>query len=278
MKKQNNYCFLFREVEEYKSEIEIAKSVLDFPVHIYRGEVPEYSIVVGRYSVLPFYKELENELKRKSSRLINSYNTHDFIASMGYISHLEGLTPDTFFNWYDLPEGSYIVKGKTNSRKHQWNRQMFAKTREDVSKIVDKALDDTFIREQGVVVRKFEKLTTYTEAINGLPITNEWRFFCYNQEIIDYGYYWANFPEFKPYEKCDLPNKALELVKKAQNILYNLGFYVIDIGEKENGDWTIIELNDGQMSGLSMIDPKEFYEKFNIILKNEQSNTSNQVF
>ena len=31
--------------------------------------------------------------------------------------------------------------------------------------------------------------------------------------------------------------------------MYN--FFVIDIAQKEDGDWIIIEVNDGQQSGLS---------------------------
>ncbi len=39
-------------------------------------------IVIGRYSVLPFYKELENDLSYFNSKLINSFREHRYIADL----------------------------------------------------------------------------------------------------------------------------------------------------------------------------------------------------
>jgi hypothetical protein len=36
-------------------------------------------------------------------------------------------------------------------------------------------------------------------------------------------------------------------------------FFVLDIAEMEHGGWTLIEINDGQTSGLSENDPHELY-------------------
>lgn len=33
----------------------------------------------------------------------------------------------------------------------------------------------------------------------------------------------------------------------------------MDIAQKEDGGWVVVELNDGSMSGLSCIDPDELY-------------------
>ena len=35
----------------------------------------------------------------------------------------------------------------------------------------------------------------------------------------------------------------------------NADFFVLDIAEKEDGGWILIEVNDGQQSGLSENDP-----------------------
>jgi hypothetical protein len=34
---------------------------------------------------------------------------------------------------------------------------------------------------------------------------------------------------------------------------------VLDVAEKENGEFVLIEINDGQMSGLSCCNPEELY-------------------
>jgi len=36
-------------------------------------------------------------------------------------------------------------------------------------------------------------------------------------------------------------------------------FYVIDVAKTQSGEWIVIELNDGQFSGLSAIDPNDLY-------------------
>jgi hypothetical protein len=260
---------LFRESSETLDEFNIVQES-SFNATNRILKIPSNSLVIGRYSVLPFYKELEEELKITGSELINSYEQHRYIADIeNWYNDLKGYTPQTWFDWYDLPEGSYVVKGRTNSRKFQWNRQMFCKTKDNLRNIIDSLMDDSLIRDQGLCVRKYVPLKKFDEGINGLPITNEWRAFCYQNRFVSIGYYWSNFSECKPYEWKNLPNKAAYLIQDVMNIVSkNTNFYVVDIAETESGDWIVIELNDGQMSGLSDINPTELYSNlFKIISK-----------
>jgi len=224
-------------------------------------EIPHNAIVIGRYSVLPFYSDLEEELKLIYSRFINSYEQHRYIADIeNWYQDLKEYTPQTWFEWSNLPEGQFIVKGRTNSRKFQWSRQMFCASRELVPTIVASLLDDSLIRDQGVCVRSYVPLRQFDTGINGLPITNEWRVFCLGTKTVIGDYYWSNFPEHKPYSWEELPQEALDLLEKVKAIVAKrTNFYVIDIAETKEGNWIVIELNDGQMSGLSDIDPTKFY-------------------
>jgi len=36
-------------------------------------------------------------------------------------------------------------------------------------------------------------------------------------------------------------------------------FFVLDMAETADGRWIVVEVNDGQMSGLSMCNPEELY-------------------
>ena len=43
-------------------------------------------------------------------------------------------------------------------------------------------------------------------------------------------------------------------------------FFVLDIAKTESGDWILVEINDGQMSGLSMCNPHQLYSKLQQIV------------
>lgn len=258
---------LFRNALEQEEEFNAAKDIWGDDFYEFRSEIPEDSLVIARYSALPFYKELEKELARKGSSLINSHAAHRYISGMEWIYDLDdltpqtwSLTPQTWSNWANLPNNcSFVLKGRTNSRKFKWNTHMFAKTKEDVPIVASRLLDDSLIGDQGIVVRKYEPLKKLGEGINGLPITNEWRFFLLDGEIISQGFYWSIL-EDSPKEPSE---DATFIVQRAAQRLNESGvrFVVIDVAEKEDGTWTIIELNDGQMSGLSENDSVVLYSK-----------------
>ncbi len=253
-----NWAILFRNDLDAEKEFELAKEIVAEKIYLYRSDIPKDTIVVGRYSVLPFYDELCKELKTRNSFLINNLEQHNFISKMEYLNVIYQHTPKTWDKWDNLPDGQYVVKGLTNSRKHQWNRQMFAPNKKELVKVISRLLDDDLIRDQGIVVREYIPLRQFDTGINGLPITNEWRvFICYG-EIVDYGYYWSNFSEHKPYDV--LPKAALDLLDVAIKKLKSYAnFFVLDLAETRDGEWIIIEMNDGQMAGLSTINPLSFY-------------------
>ena len=228
-----------------------------------RTEIPTGRLVIPRYSMLPFPEELVADVKNLGGRLINTVQQHDFVADISIWSrYLNGLTPPAYFQWANLPKGAYVIKGFTNSRKHEWRNRMFAPTREDIPRIVNSLLDDDLIKSQGIVVRPYVPLRKLGEGINGLPISNEWRFFVVDGLILCGGFYWASEPDCCPTEgPCTPPNGALTIAHKAiARVGTRIPFFVVDVAEKADGDWIVIELNDGCMSGLSMIPPDMLYK------------------
>jgi hypothetical protein len=252
---------LFRQSEDMVEEY-AALLKTEWEVYTRFLSLPPNELVVGRYSVLPFYREVEEELELIQCKLVNSYKQHRYIADIeNWYNDLSMYTPKTWFRWDNLPKDmSFVVKGRTNSRKFNWNRQMFAETREDLSRVIYSLMDDSLVRDQGVCIREYVPLHRYDTAINGLPITNEWRVFFYQNKILAGGYYWSNYEECAPYEFKDLPKEAYRLLADVSQIVAaHTNFYVVDIAETAGGNWIVIELNDGQQSGLSMIDPIEMY-------------------
>lgn len=258
--------------DDIKEEFDIC--VKNIKTVEYRTQVPKNSLVVGRYSVLPFYQELENELKRNGSFLINSYKMHRYIADINnYYEDLKDFTPKTYKEWFNIPEGQYVVKGVTNGRKHQWNTHMYAKDKASLQDVIKRVFDDSFISNQGVVVREYIPLKQFDEGINGLPITNEWRFFFYKNELLTHGYYWSSFPEVE--EKATCNQDMIDFAKNIASIVSKkVNFFVVDVAEKADGGYVLIELNDGQMSGLSLCPIDQLYLKLNECLTLDNSYTS----
>ena len=253
-------AILFRQLDDDDEEFRTANRF--FPTVKQRMSLKHNKLVIPRYSALPQYQELEEDVKLIGGRLINTYQQHKFVADIrNYASVLGNLTPNTWDAWGNLPEDkSFVVKGVTNSKKFSWSKRMFAETREDVPRIVASLLDDAEIADQGLVVREYVPLVTYMIGLNGLPITNEWRFFVLHGKILIGGYYWANEPDAYPGDVNSPPAEAVAFVKQVINRVGDrVPFYVVDVAEKKEGGWICIELNDGQQSGLSCIPPDEFY-------------------
>jgi len=248
---------LFR--KPYASKYELLHAEKYFRVEESRIRC-QNSLVIGRYCVLPFYEELERDLGLIGSRLVNSFAEHHWISSFAYYQEMRGHTPAT---WDDenihtcTHPGPFVVKGKMSSKKHNWNTHMFAQSKQAALALAEQLKMDVEIREQGVVYRQYVPLRTLEIGVNGLRHTNEWRFFCYKEHILSYGYYWslANC-----LDRAELKPAGLKLVEKLAAIAGRFAtFFTLDIAETEAGDWILIEINDGQMAVPSENDLDELY-------------------
>jgi hypothetical protein len=246
---------LYRESLMEKGELDIIKKYFPYVVDSMVGI--DNQMVIGRYSCVPFYTEVERGLNLQGSHLINSPAQHRYIANFDYYEDIELYTPKTYFRLADVPRngGPFVVKGKTNSKKHQWNKMMFAPTFHDAVRIGVELKNDYWFANQDVIVREYVKLKQYGEGTHGLPFTNEWRFFFYKNTMLSHGFYWSESEI-----QGQLDSAGIQLaIKIAAIVSEKTNFFVIDIGQKEDGSWIVIEINDGQMSGFSCNDPETLY-------------------
>lgn len=260
----------FQKIKEYFSDI-----------IQYRSELSNFSKgkVLYRYSALPFPKELEYDVYKFGLEPVNTTQMHDFVADIrNWYPILKKLTPHTWFDLEDwIKEGpdrthSFILKGYTNSRKNLWKTHMFAKSANDVSSVYRELLDDSLIGDQGICIREFENFKRYGESIVGLPITKEFRFFVFMGKIVGRGFYWSNHIYDLQELGIAIPSAyevPEEFLTEIINLVSpNINFWVMDIAQKEDGTWRLVELNDGSMSGLSCVDAGELYS--NIYLQENQ--------
>ena len=237
-----------------------------FQVTGLRSHIPERSIVIGRYSVLPFFRELELDLQRFGSRLLNPYREHNWIA--GFIDYYEALKDYTPRSWTESEypycgyDGPVVVKGRTNSRKRRWGGKggMFAANRKEAIELIGDLSQDPLIGPQGLVVREYVPLVTYEhDPISGLPITNEHRFFFHKTTLLCHGYYWVTASD-ETQKQAHVTQETLDLAHKLAAIAAeNVTGFVLDLAEKQSGGWMLVEMNDLQMSGLSACKAEDFY-------------------
>lgn len=243
---------LFRSSPETQEEVDVAFNYLPLT---FNRTLCSY-MVIGRYSVLPYYQELEIDLGIRGAWLVNSYKQHRWVANFDYYDDLKEFTPETWFDLRDVPDqGQFVVKGRTNSRKHRWDTMMFARSRTQAVEIAHELLDDPLISSQGIVVRRYVPLEFLEEGINGQPFVNEHRIFYYGATRLAHGFYWVQTEK-----QGEIDQEGLDFADKVAKIVAkNINFFVLDVARTQEGKWILVEVNDGQMSGLSNVDPAELY-------------------
>ena len=239
-----------------------------FPTYASRVEIPQGSLVFSRYSALPFKGELCRDLQLLGSTPVNSLSAHGYAADFGYYRDFEA---DTFPSWErlaDIPmalrEGPFVVKGRANSRKQEWATKMFAPNFRKAVEIAAELMGDGLIGQQGVIARQFVPLETFETSISGLPFANEWRCFFLDGVLVAQGYYWGSIDDWSAVERAkpDFLEHGLPLARRvAQQSRERIPFCAIDVAKTQDGRWVLVEINDGDMSGLNgSIDPDEFYQ------------------
>jgi hypothetical protein len=251
---------LFRKTLAEEGEFEIAKQYFD--VIESRADIEEGDFVIGRYSVLPYFRELERDVKRLGGKLVNSILNHQYVADLqNWYYDFEDLTPKTWFRLEDVPSdatGSFVLKGAINSRKQLWRTHMFAPTRNDITDVYFRLMDDSLIQHQGVYIRQYEDFVRYgVNDITGCPISKEFRIFVYNRVPITKGFYWSVFEEEVEADVNDIPEPFIQDI--VRRVAWHSEFYIVDVAETIDGRWRVVEFGDAQMGGLSCCDPHKLY-------------------
>ena len=108
----------------------------------------------------------------------------------------------------------------------------------------------------GVVLRKYIDLKTdgFHEK-SKMPISEEYRVFIFNGKVLIIDNYWQADNNVK------LSDDEVQWIQdQAQKIKSN--FVTMDLARKTDDKLIIMELGDGQVSGLQQIKPENFYEAF----------------
>lgn len=164
-----------------------------------------------------------------------------------------------------LDRGDLIIKDYVKSEKG--NPELFILNKELSNEEFGKRIG-RFIEARGklfnygIVLKKVEPLKKYEGQ------TNEFRLFFVNNKLFTWGYNVDDTSVKAPMMPFELINA---LIKIGGNIKSN--FFTIDIAEKEDGSWMVLETGDGQVSGLpNAQEAIKFYNTLNNALIGVEQN------
>ncbi len=142
-----------------------------------------------------------------------------------------------------------FVKGVVQSRKARGWRACVADNQDELERLTANllALDN---RSRGrVIVRRLVRLRHSRTSGEGFPAGRGFRYFLYHGRILASGYYWDGEDPLVALT----PEEATTVGELAQRAAGRLGvpYVAIDVGQTEDGAWTVIEAGDGQFAGHS---------------------------
>lgn len=220
------------------------------------------------------YKELYDALKDRNITLINSpeqyVNAHHLPAWYNLVEKFTPkslwISPEDFYLKFDavmqqlkvFGNKPLIVKDYVKSRKHEWVDACFIPNASDSEQV--KRVTNNFISRQGedliggVVFREFIEFQSIgIHPKSSMPLTREYRAFFVNGKWMCSFLYWDEVSYTGPD-----PEGHYEFIKQFSNI--NSNFYTVDYACKNDGTWVIVEIGDGQVSGLPGCNDKQnFY-------------------
>jgi hypothetical protein len=140
-----------------------------------------------------------------------------------------------------------VVKDYVKSQKHYWNEACFIPNADDdgaVRRVVTRFLElQGEDLNEGLVFREYVPLKIVAvHPKSGLPLAAEFRTIWFHGELILAHRYWGNLTTVD----IELPLDDLRAVVAR----IPSPFFTVDVAFKENGEWTIVELGDAQVTGL----------------------------
>lgn len=271
--------------EAYGSEYRKAKKL--FPCALFSYEDME----IGRLSVCgdiegetlyrgwmmrpEFYRCFYEKLAARGISLVNTPEEYErYHLLPGWYSDFKEVTPDTI--WTDTPNvdeamalvagasGPFIVKDYVKSRKHQWNDAFYISRIEDAAE-ARRVISNFVVRQGtdlvgGIVLRRYEKFRIVDRhEKSGMPIAEEYRCFVFKGRKVSINGYWnGQGDNILSEEEMAWLNSMIARVRS--------NFVSVDLARKESGELMIVELGDGQVSGLQQLDAGRFYRRLGEVL------------
>lgn len=254
---------------------------------LYGEDISSLAIYRGWMMTPELYKEFYDKLEGKGIILINTPEEYEkYHLLPGWYSDFQDVTAKTV--WEDQGtvdsallltsglDGSYIVKDYVKSRKHEWYDACFiyniankAESRRIIGNFIERQSSDLL---GGIVLRQFEQLKSIGfHDKSGMPISEEYRAFVFAGNVMIVDDYWQ---VNKKHRLSEDERLWIEMLGKR----IHSNFVSMDIARCADGKLIMIELGDGQVSGLQQITPTDFYRAFSAFAANGGAKPTARIF
>jgi ATP-grasp domain, R2K clade family 3 len=169
--------------------------------------------------------------------------------------------------------GSIVLKDYVKSRKHEWFDACFLRSVADEAEL--ERIVSNFLRLQGdalvggLVFREFIEFKRIGfHSKSRMPLVREFRFFVFDGKLVTQAPYWGEGQYEGPTPSPEILTPVLPRIKSR--------FFAIDVAQKEDGAWLIMEVNDGGSAGIPEgSDVGEFYERLAVLVRQLSETDSN---
>lgn len=216
--------------------------------------------VVARCGVFDDYAKEHAALEAAGVTLVNSPEEHLRASTLGgFLPRIEALTPRTVIfetrPTVDDVEAALgwpvFVKGERQTSRHRRDLSI-ARSRDDLARILQRWDEDPILGWQRVACRELLALRPVGAGDpEKVPPSFELRCFFWRGELVGFGRYWKD----ERYDWTEPERLAATTLASEAARRVDVPFLVVDVAQRVDGRWVVIECNDAQESGFAGVSP-----------------------
>ena len=222
--------------------------------------------VVARIGAFLDYSAAFAKLRGEGIRLVHSPEEHLRCSRIdGWYPLIEDVTPRS--RWFEEPPEMKVVagqfgwpvflKGIRQTNRHRRSTSIIENA-EHFRAAIDEFKHDPILGWQPVVVREYIPLRMVEDLDpTRIPSSYEFRTFWWRGRSVGSGRYWW---QGRHYHWTDSERTAALALGAQVARQVNVTFLVVDLAMTKDGQWIVIECNDGQESGYAGVLPLALWQ------------------
>jgi len=248
--------------------------------HYHRRWHPEDLIsVVARVGAILDYPRFYRTEWERGINMIHTPEEHQRASDFpSWYPLISDLTPKSLWST-TVPSPDQIdseigwpvfVKGARQTSRHRRDLSCI-RNADEFRRAMDLYRQDPILHWQDIIVREFVALRPVEDPLpHRIPTSYEFRTFWWKGKLVGCGRYWWQGAQYTATR--EERQTGLALARRAARRI-RVPFLVIDIGQKTDRSWVVIECNDGQECGYTGLSPLGLWRRILDIESNEtQSN------